>query len=68
MFGKTTVLIKTVEALKAEGIDVGGMISLEAREGNIRVGFEIIDLTNNTRRMLVRKSANTMLTPATSKK
>ena len=45
--GKTTVLTKTVETLKAEGISVGGMISREAREGNVRVGFEIIDLTNN---------------------
>jgi nucleoside-triphosphatase len=45
--GKTTILIKTVEALKAEGISVGGMISREAREDNVRVGFEIIDLTNN---------------------
>jgi nucleoside-triphosphatase len=44
--GKTTVLIETVEALKAEGVSVGGMISREAREGNARVGFEIIDLTN----------------------
>jgi len=45
--GKTTVLIKTVEALKAKGVNVGGMISREVREGNVRVGFEIIDLTNN---------------------
>ena len=45
--GKTTVLIKIVDSLKAEGISVGGMISREAREGNARVGFEIIDLTNN---------------------
>jgi len=45
--GKTTVLTKTVEALKAQGVSVGGMISREVREGNIRVGFEIIDLTNN---------------------
>jgi nucleoside-triphosphatase len=45
--GKTTVLIKTVDALNAEGISVGGMISREAREGNARVGFEIVDLTNN---------------------
>ena len=45
--GKTTVLIKTVDALKAEGYSVGGMISREAREGNIRIGFEIIDLTNS---------------------
>ncbi len=45
--GKTTVLIKIVDSLKAEGISVGGMISREAREGNARVGFEIIDLTNS---------------------
>ena len=44
--GKTTVLIKTVEALKIEGINVGGMISREAREDNMRVGFEIVDSTN----------------------
>jgi len=44
--GKTTVLIKTVNALKAKGVNVGGMISREVREGNARVGFEIIDLTN----------------------
>jgi nucleoside-triphosphatase len=47
--GKTTVLINTVEALKAEGVSVGGMISREAREGNARVGFEILDLTNGKR-------------------
>ena len=45
--GKTTVLIKTVDALKAEGYSVGGMISREVREGNVRVGFEILDLTNS---------------------
>jgi nucleoside-triphosphatase len=44
--GKTTVLTKTVEALKAKGINVGGMISREVRECNMRVGFEILDLTN----------------------
>ena len=44
--GKTTVLTKTVDALKAKGFSVGGMISREVREGNIRVGFEILDLTN----------------------
>ena len=45
--GKTTVLIKTVDALRAKGYSVGGMISREAREGNVRVGFKIIDLTNS---------------------
>ncbi len=36
-----------MEALRAQGVSVGGMISREAREGNVRVGFEIIDLTND---------------------
>ena len=45
--GKTTVLIKIADELKAKGFRVGGMISREVREGNLRVGFEIIDLTNN---------------------
>jgi nucleoside-triphosphatase len=44
--GKTTVLTKTVDALKAKGVNVGGMISREVRECNVRVGFEILDLTN----------------------
>ncbi len=44
--GKTTALKKTVDALKAKSISVGGMISRESREGSVRVGFEIIDLTN----------------------
>ncbi len=44
--GKTTVLIKTVDALKAKDVGVGGMISREVRENNMRVGFEILDLTN----------------------
>jgi nucleoside-triphosphatase len=45
--GKTTVLIKVVEMLKAGGVSVGGMISREAREGTTRVGFEIIDIASN---------------------
>ena len=45
--GKTTVLIKTVDALRAKGYSVGGMISREAREDSVRIGFQIIDLTNS---------------------
>jgi hypothetical protein len=45
--GKTSVIIKTVDALKAKGFSVGGMISREVREGNVRVGFEILNLTNS---------------------
>jgi nucleoside-triphosphatase len=47
--GKTTLLIKTADALKAKGTRVGGMISRDARQGSVRVGFEIIDLTNGKR-------------------
>ncbi|MCJ7762219.1 NTPase [Candidatus Bathyarchaeota archaeon] len=47
--GKTTVLTKTVDALKAEGYTVGGMISREARESGTRVGFEIRDLNSGRR-------------------
>jgi nucleoside-triphosphatase len=47
--GKTTVLLETVEALRAKGYSVGGMISREVRVGGTRVGFEILDLDNNKR-------------------
>jgi nucleoside-triphosphatase len=47
--GKTTALMKTVGALKEKSVSVGGMISHESREGIVRVGFEIIDLTNGKR-------------------
>ena len=52
--GKTTVLAKTVDALKAKGVSVGGMISREVREGNVRVGFEILDLTSGKRGWLAQ--------------
>jgi nucleoside-triphosphatase len=57
--GKTTVLVKTVAALKAKGITVGGMISQEAREGSTRVGFEIVDLTNGKRGWLAHVNQQT---------
>jgi nucleoside-triphosphatase len=47
--GKTTVLLKVVEALRAKGYSVGGMISREVREGGTRVGFEVLNLTSNRR-------------------
>ena len=57
--GKTTVLIKTAEALKAQGVSVGGMISREARQGIVRVGFEITDLTSNKRGWLAHVNQKT---------
>lgn len=44
--GKTTILLKTAEALKTRGYSLGGMISREARSSGGRVGFEIMDLSN----------------------
>lgn len=45
--GKTTVLLKTAETLKAKGFKVGGMLSREVRSGGSRVGFEILSLSDN---------------------
>jgi len=47
--GKTTVLLKVVEALKTKGHSVGGMVSREIRSGDSRVGFEILDLNTGKR-------------------
>ena len=47
--GKTTVLLKAVEALKSRGYSVGGMVSREVRSCGTRVGFEILDLSSGRR-------------------
>jgi nucleoside-triphosphatase len=57
--GKTTVLEKTVSALKALGINVGGMISREVRENGIRVGFQIQDVASGKRGWLARANLKT---------
>jgi nucleoside-triphosphatase len=57
--GKTTVLMKTVSALKKRGICVGGMISREVREGGRRVGFEILDLGSGRRGWLAHVNQKT---------
>ena len=47
--GKTSVLRRTVKELKNRGYEVGGMVCREIREGGVRVGFEIMDLSTGTR-------------------
>lgn len=47
--GKTSVLLRAVDALKAKGYKVGGMISHEIRERGVRVGFEIVDFHTGQR-------------------
>ncbi|MDH7477833.1 MAG: NTPase [Candidatus Bathyarchaeota archaeon] len=56
--GKTTVLLRVVEALKAKGYSVGGMISREVRSCGMRVGFEILDLSSSRRGWLAHVNQN----------
>jgi len=42
--GKTTLLLKVVDALRAKGYSVGGTLSREVRSAGTRIGFEILDL------------------------
>jgi nucleoside-triphosphatase len=44
--GKTSVLLRVVEELKAKGYKIGGMLSREVRDKGVRVGFEIIDFSS----------------------
>jgi nucleoside-triphosphatase len=47
--GKTSILRRAVKELKNRRYEVGGMICREVREGGVRVGFEIMDLSTGTR-------------------
>jgi len=47
--GKTSILRRTVKELKNRKYEVGGMVCREVREGGVRVGFEIMDLSTGTR-------------------
>jgi nucleoside-triphosphatase len=42
--GKTTIITRVADALKAQGIRVGGMTSREQRKGEARVGFLVQDI------------------------
>jgi len=57
--GKTTVLLRVVESLKAKGYGVGGMVSREVRSCGTRIGFEILDLGSNRRGWLAHVSQPT---------
>ncbi len=47
--GKTSILRRTINELRTRKCEVGGMICREVREGGVRVGFEIMDLSTGTR-------------------
>lgn len=52
--GKTTVFLKAVEILRAQGYSVGGMVSREVRKEGIRVGFEVEDLARGRKDWLAQ--------------
>ncbi len=47
--GKTSILRRTVKELTNRKYKIGGMVCREVREGGIRVGFEIRDLSTGQR-------------------
>ncbi len=47
--GKTTGLLRAAEKLRTKGYRLGGMVSQEIRERDIRVGFEIRDYASDRR-------------------
>jgi nucleoside-triphosphatase len=42
-------LLRVVEAMKAKGYSVGGMVTRDVRTSGTRVGFEITDLSSGNR-------------------
>jgi nucleoside-triphosphatase len=50
--GKTTVVRRAVDKLAALGLKVGGMLSGEVREGDMRVGFSVQDIITHERGVL----------------
>ena len=56
--GKTTAIIRIVQALKERGVKVGGIVSRELRTTTTRIGFEFIDLSTNDRHVLASITGN----------
>ncbi len=52
--GKTTLLLSTIDSLKTQNFNIGGITSREIRENEVRVGFELSDIAHNRRGWLAR--------------
>jgi len=55
--GKTTCVMRTVDILRARGVDAGGMVTLEVRREGARIGFKIVDLATGEEAWLARVGA-----------
>ncbi len=56
--GKTTTLMRVAQALKERGVKVGGVVSREIKDNNVRIVFEFIDLITNDRSVLASITGN----------
>ncbi len=56
--GKSTVIMKTIDLLRRQGLVAGGMVTKEARQGELRSGFRIIDLITGQEGWLALVGAN----------
>jgi nucleoside-triphosphatase len=56
--GKTMIVMRVANELKARGMKVGGVVSREVRINNVRTGFEFIDLATNDRDVLAYVTEN----------
>ena len=63
--GKTSLMRRTVTELKKREYSIGGVICHEVREGGLRVGFEIMDLSTAQRGWLAH--VNQLTGPAVGK-
>jgi len=54
--GKTSVLLRAAKVLQDKGYVVGGMITKDVRKEGVRVGFEIVNLTEGRKGWLAHIS------------
>ena len=57
--GKSTLVRKVSDRLKARGYRVGGMLTAEIRRSGVRVGFAIVDLESGCRGVLAHVEQRT---------
>ncbi len=50
--GKSTIINKVIQRLKADGVAVGGMLTADIHEGGQRVGFSIEDVSTGEKGVL----------------
>jgi len=57
--GKTTVFLRTVDDLRTQGVEVGGMSTAEIRTEGVRIGFKVTDLSSGESGVLAHVGLST---------